>query len=41
VSPSQIGIVKKYIGNQAEHRKKRDFKEEFLMLKKAGVDYDP
>ena len=42
VSPSQIGIVKKYITNQAEHHKKRDFKEEFLiMLKKAGVDYDP
>src|SRR5579884_220176 len=42
VSPSQIGIVKKYIANQAAHHKKRDFKEEFLiMLKKAGVDYDP
>ena len=42
VSPSQIGTVKKYIANQAEHHKKRDFKEEFLiMLKKAGVDYDP
>ena len=41
VSPSQIGTVKKYIANQSEHHKKRDFKEEFLiMLKKAGVDYD-
>ena len=42
VSPPQITAVKKYIANQAEHHKRRDFKEEFLiMLKKAGVDYDP
>ena len=39
VSPSKIGAVKEYIAKQAEHHKKRDFKEEFLiMLKKAGVD---
>ena len=42
VSPSQIAAVKKYIANQAEHHRRRDFKEELLiMLKKAGVDYDP
>ncbi len=42
VSPSQIAEVKKYIANQAEHHRRRDFKEELLiMLKKAGVDYDP
>ena len=42
VSPSQIAAVKRYIANQAEHHKKRDFKQEFLiMLKKAGVNYDP
>ena len=42
VSPSQVAAVKKYIANQAKHHEKRDFKEEFLiMLKKAGVDYDP
>jgi REP element-mobilizing transposase RayT len=41
VSPSHIGTVKEYIANQAEHHKKRDFKEEFLViLKKAGVSYD-
>jgi len=42
VSPSQTEIVKRYIRNQAEHHKKRNFEEEFLLLlKKSGVDYDP
>ena len=42
VSLSHIVAVKEYIANQALHHRKRDFKEEFLiMLKKAGVDYDP
>lgn len=42
VSPSHIGIVKEYIANQPEHHKRRNFEEEFLLLlKKAGVDYDP
>lgn len=42
VSPSQVGAVKQYIRNQAEYHKKRNFEEEFLLLlKKAGVDYDP
>jgi REP element-mobilizing transposase RayT len=42
VSPSHIKTVKEYIANQREHHKKRSFEEEFLLLlKKAGVDYDP
>ena len=42
VSPSQTATVKSYIRNQAEHHKKRNFEEEFLLLlKKSGVDYDP
>ncbi len=42
VSPSQVQAVQRYIRNQAEHHKKRNFEEEFLLLlKKSGVDYDP
>ena len=42
VSPPHIPNVRRYIANQAEHHKKRNFEEEFLLLlKKAGVDYDP
>jgi len=42
VSPSQTPTVKQYIRTQAEHHKKRNFEEEFLLLlKKSGVDYDP
>jgi REP element-mobilizing transposase RayT len=42
VSSSQVGSVKRYIRNQAEHHKKRSFEEEFvLLLKKSGVEYDP
>ena len=42
VSPSQVGSVKRYIRNQAEHHKTRSFEEEFLLLlKKCGVEYDP
>ena len=42
VSPSQVDGVKRYIRNQAEHHKKRNFEEEFvLLLKKSGVEYDP
>jgi putative transposase len=41
VSPSQA-VVKNYIRNQAEHHKRRNFEEEFLLLlKKAGIEYDP
>ncbi len=42
VSPSQAPSVKAYIRNQAEHHKRRNFEEEFLiLLKKSGVSYDP
>ena len=42
VSPSQTPTVKQYIRTQAEHHKKRNFEEEFLLrLKKSGVDYGP
>jgi REP element-mobilizing transposase RayT len=42
VSTSQIDTVVRYIRNQAEHHRKRSFEEEFLlMLKKAGIEYDP
>jgi len=42
VSPSQAPSVKAYIRNQAEHHKKRNFEEEFLiLLKKSGIAYDP
>ena len=42
VSPSQVATVKQYIRNQAQHHKKRNFEEEFvLLLEKSGVDYDP
>src|SRR5579864_7301770 len=38
VSPSQAPSVKAYIRNQAEHHKRRNFEEEFLiLLKKSGV----
>lgn len=41
VSPSQVESVKKYIANQVEHHKKRNFEEEYVaLLKKCGVDYD-
>ncbi|MBI2679342.1 MAG: IS200/IS605 family transposase [Candidatus Koribacter versatilis] len=42
VSVSAVESVKKYIDTQAEHHKKRDFKQEYLaLLKKHGVEYDP
>jgi hypothetical protein len=42
VSASHLEKVKAYIRNQREHHKKRSFEEEFLlMLKKAGIPYDP
>lgn len=41
VNPSEISIVKKYIDNQEEHHKKRDFKNEFrAFLNKYEVEYD-
>ena len=42
VSMSQVDTVVHYIRNQAEHHRRRSFEEEFvLLLKKAGIDYDP
>ena len=42
VSASQVDAVKKYIKNQKEHHRKRNFEEEFIVfLKKYHVDYDP
>ena len=42
VSPSKAAQVICYIDNQAEHHKRRTFKEEFLaFLARHGVGYDP
>ena len=42
VSASAAGTVKEYIGDQAEHHKKRSFEDELLaLLKKSGGAYDP
>jgi putative transposase len=41
VNPTEIDIVKLYIDNQAEHHKKRTFKEEYLaFLKKYDIEFD-
>ncbi|MGC1463947.1 MAG: IS200/IS605 family transposase [Terracidiphilus sp.] len=41
VSPSQIEVVKRYIQEQEEHHRNRDFEEEFLaLLRNCGVAYD-
>jgi putative transposase len=41
VSKSQEEAVKKYIGGQAEHHKKQDFKSELLRILRAhGVEFD-
>jgi putative transposase len=42
VSPSQLGIVKKYIANQPEHHRKHRFEDEYItLLQKAGIQFDP
>src|SRR4051812_13632889 len=42
VSASALDSVKAYIETQAEHHKKRDFKQEYVsLLKKHGVGFDP
>jgi REP-associated tyrosine transposase len=39
---SQVNDLVRYIDNQLEHHKKRDFKEEFIaLLMRYGVEYDP
>ncbi len=41
VSPPARGGVKQYIANQAEHHRRRTFREELVdLLKQAGVEYD-
>jgi REP element-mobilizing transposase RayT len=41
VSYSNIGQVKKYIADQAEHHRVRSFKEEFIaFLERHGMEYD-
>lgn len=38
---SQCDVVVKYVLNQAEHHKKRTFREEYVgFLKKFGIEYD-
>ena len=42
VSASALDSALEYIENQAQHHKKRDFKQEYLaLLEKHGVAYDP
>ncbi len=41
VNPSQVEVVIRYIKNQHEHHRKKDFKAEYrLILKKYKVAYD-
>lgn len=41
VSPSQVPVVKRYIQNQEEHHRKRNFEEEFVaLLRNCGIAYD-
>lgn len=42
ISAPSRGSVQKYIENQAEHHRRRTFREELVaLLEKAGVAYDP
>ena len=42
VSESNTAAVVEYIRNQAEHHRRRSFKQEFIaLLKKHKIDYDP
>ena len=41
VSPSQVPVVKRYIQNQEQHHRKRNFEEEFVaLLRHCGIEYD-
>ena len=41
VNPGEVDVVTRYISNQEEHHKKKDFKAEFRgSLKKYNVPYD-
>jgi len=40
VSPSRVADVQRYIRNQAEHHKKRNFEQEFVgLLQKSGIPF--
>jgi len=42
VSPTARASVEKYVLNQADHHRRRSFRDEFVQfLEQAGVDYDP
>jgi REP element-mobilizing transposase RayT len=42
VSPSQLDRAKRYIANQAEHRRRRSFEDEFMaMLHAADLPFEP
>jgi len=41
VSPSHVPVVKRYIQNQEEHHRKRNFEEEFVaLLRNCEIEYD-
>ena len=41
VSPSRISDVQRYIRNQAEHHKKRNFEDEFRdLLNRSGISFE-
>lgn len=41
VNPAEVDVVTRYISNQEEHHKQKDFKGEFrAFLKKYNVPYD-
>lgn len=41
VSPSRVADVQRYIRNQAQHHKKRNFEQEFVdLLKRSGISFD-
>ena len=41
VSAPSSGGVKRYIANQAEHHRRKSFREELIeLLQKAGIEYD-
>jgi hypothetical protein len=41
VSPSRVADVQRYIRNQAEHHKKRNFEQEFVsLIRKSGIPFE-
>ncbi len=42
VSASNVNAVAEYVRSQAEHHRKRDFREEFMaLLRKHGIEFTP